>query len=62
MAQIKADPVKFHTEDGGWSFLNNGDDSAGEGSDGSSEDEVRNLNLVFGGKWHYVGGILGSER
>lgn len=33
MATIKEDPKKFHTEDGGWSFLSNeaNDDSSSSG-------------------------------
>jgi len=41
MATIREDPVKFHTEDGGWSFLNpeSDDEAAGSGQDSESEAE-----------------------
>lgn len=44
MQTIKDDPKKFHTEDGGWSFLSND-----ANDDDSSSGEV--LGLFFGGEF-----------
>jgi len=40
MAAIKEDPVKFHTEEGGWAFLN--PESSDEDEDSEPEEEVFN--------------------
>ena len=44
MATIQADPKKFHTEDGGWSFLSNESDGSGGGE--SSSEEVNYSSLL----------------
>ncbi|PRP76098.1 FACT complex subunit SPT16 [Planoprotostelium fungivorum] len=50
MADIKKNPVKFHTEDGGWSFLNNDEGSGDEeGPDSEEEGDENFSDEEFGG-------------
>jgi nucleosome binding factor SPN SPT16 subunit len=54
MSTIQEDPKKFHTEDGGWAFLNpesseeeESDEEESEFEPGSGEDENGNDDEVF---------------